>query len=104
MAFLRYFHRNITKARQKQFVPALNGYARFVKRYFLYEYGLEDFFERVGFPGVELPHIGLYPDKPENLVELYLTQEAKEFIDENFPEEVALYKQLREDYGDPYTG
>lgn len=99
MTFLQFFLGNITKARKRQFVAGLGGYAPYIDRFFLFEYGLEDFFRRVGFDNVVLPQLGLTPEKPTNLIE-GLTSEAKEFIDVHFATEVALYEQIKDQYRD----
>ena len=72
-------------------------YRDYVDRYFLYEDGPGSFFDAVGFPDVEFGKIGVRSGKlmGERLGIEEVQPVIKELIDKHFPEEVALYQQVR---------
>jgi len=76
----------------KQRVPRLTGRPLqdvVIDRYFIYEDGLANIFEQLGYPDVQLGHIGAtHSDKA------FLTSERIDLINRTFPEDVALYQKV----------
>ena len=81
--------------------PLLASYQDYVQRYFLFENGLKAFFEEVGFPDVELPHIGHTKESDDyprmNIMQLDV--KYKYVIDKLFARDVALYEMVKSGRG-----
>lgn len=60
-----------------------------IDRYFLYDLGLEEIFNQLGYPGVSVPRIGGH-SPPQ------ATAEQRAYLIDKFPEDWELYQQVRE--------
>lgn len=78
------------------FAPWLCWYAPYAQRLFLFEKGPRHFFEEVGFPDVEIPHLGYCaPTDRPRLDRSFINYLQEKRINLQFAKDVRLYKRLK---------